>query len=264
MSDNNNPYAAPSANLEQPASADAVTLLPSPRTVSIGRGWGWLAEGFGYFKRSPVGWILGLVVGFLIVMVLNFIPLIGPLIYTLILYVLVGGIMLGCQEQSRGGQFQLGHLFEGFKNPTKLVILSVVATLLSIVVMVAVMGPIYFQLISMDPNDAESVAAAGDMFADPKAFILQGLIIMALFIPITMAIWFAPALIAIHDVPVIKSLKMSFVGCLKNMLPFLVFGIVALVLIFIGTIPLGLGLLVVMPMITAGSYVAYRDIYTES
>ncbi len=58
-------------------------------------------------------------------------------------------------------------------------------------------------------------------------------------------------------------MKMSFSGCLKNILPFLLYGVVALVMFFIGAIPVGLGLLVVMPVITASMYTAYRDIYYQ-
>lgn len=260
MSDNNNPYAAPSSNLEQEVATGEVVLLPTPKSVAFGRGWGWLAEGFNYFKRSPAGWILGMILGFLLVLVLNFIPIIGSIIYTLIMYVLIGGIMLGCHAQSRGEPFTVGHLFAGFKNPTKLILLSLLVMLISIVVMVAVMGSTYMKMMTLDPNDS---AAALEVIGDPKSFVLQFLIAMLLLLPLTMAVWFAPALIAIHDVPVIQSLKMSFSGCLKNVGPFLLFGVIALVLITLGSIPLGLGLLVVMPMATAGSYVAYREIFTE-
>jgi uncharacterized membrane protein len=58
-------------------------------------------------------------------------------------------------------------------------------------------------------------------------------------------------------------MKLSFAGCLKNVLPFLVYGIAGLVLLFLGAIPLGLGILVVWPTLTAAIYVAYRDIYFE-
>jgi uncharacterized membrane protein len=56
-------------------------------------------------------------------------------------------------------------------------------------------------------------------------------------------------------------MKMSFSGCLKNILPFLLYGIIAMVLFILATIPIGLGLLVVVPMLTASIYTGYRDIY---
>jgi len=109
-------------------------------------------------------------------------------------------------------------------------------------------------------GDPEAVAA---MMDDPQGFMLKFLIVMLIFIPLSMSIWFAPALIAINNVPLLASLKMSFVGCLKNILPFLLFGIIGLVFYVIAALPLGLGLLVFFPTFTAGSYVAYREIFTE-
>jgi uncharacterized membrane protein len=76
-----------------------------------------------------------------------------------------------------------------------------------------------------------------------------------------MAVWLAPALIAIHDTPVITAMKLSFFGCLKNVLPFLIYGILAMILFIIGALPLGLGLLIVMPMFFGSIYAAYKDIY---
>ena len=45
------------------------------------------------------------------------------------------------------------------------------------------------------------------------------------------------------------------------MLPFLIYGLIAAVLFVVGSIPLLLGLLVVIPMLTASVFVAYKDIY---
>jgi uncharacterized membrane protein len=62
-------------------------------------------------------------------------------------------------------------------------------------------------------------------------------------------------------VPVMQAFKLSFLGCLKNILPFLVFGLIALVLFFVSAIPFLLGWIVVMPVLTIAVYTAYRDIF---
>ncbi len=84
---------------------------------------------------------------------------------------------------------------------------------------------------------------------------------LALFMPVIMAIWFAPALMMLADKGVFESLKMSFIGCLKNIMPFLIYGIVALILLVIAMIPVGLGLLIMFPVMMAAMYVQYKDIY---
>jgi uncharacterized membrane protein len=67
--------------------------------------------------------------------------------------------------------------------------------------------------------------------------------------------------VALNEVPVLRALQLSFLGCWRNILPFLVYGLVALGLVFVGSIPFGLGLLVVFPLLTIAIYLAYRDIY---
>jgi uncharacterized membrane protein len=52
-------------------------------------------------------------------------------------------------------------------------------------------------------------------------------------------------------------------GCLRNFIPFIVYGIVMTVLLIIALIPLGLGMLVWVPLAIASSYTAYRSIFTE-
>ena len=79
-----------------------------------------------------------------------------------------------------------------------------------------------------------------------------------------MASWFAPALVAFQDLPAMQALIQSFLGCLRNVTAFAIYGTVLFVLFFVATIPLGLGLLILFPMIVASVYIGYRDIFAGS
>ncbi len=264
MSEDNNPYAAPSSNLEQTIDGGSSRLLPAPRSLPAGRGWGWIKDGFQFFKRSPLNWILGSLLGLVIVIVLNFIPIIGQLIYMLAVYVLVGGVMLGCHAQSRGEPFEVRYLFAAFSKPTKLIVLSLLMTVASMVIMGLAYGPAFLSMMTLSPGDTEGAVEATQMLGDPQVFLMKVLVSMLVFIPITMAVWFSPPLIAINDLSVVDALKTSFTGCLKNILPFLVFGVLGIIFYILAFIPIGLGLFVFFPTFTAATYVAYRDIFTES
>jgi uncharacterized membrane protein len=76
-----------------------------------------------------------------------------------------------------------------------------------------------------------------------------------------MAIWFAPILVALNDMSAVAAMKRSFSGCLRNVLPFLVYGIVMFILAIIATIPIGLGWLLLMPTLICATYVSYREIF---
>ena len=76
-----------------------------------------------------------------------------------------------------------------------------------------------------------------------------------------MAIWFAPALVFFNNMPPLDALKASFNACLKNILAFLVYGLIVLVLMFFAALPAGLGFLVLIPVLSGSVYASYRDIF---
>jgi len=76
-----------------------------------------------------------------------------------------------------------------------------------------------------------------------------------------MAFWFAPILIAVHNLPPVDAMKASFVACLKNVLPFLVYGVIGMALAVVAAIPFFLGLIVLVPVLVASIYTSYRDIF---
>jgi uncharacterized membrane protein len=90
---------------------------------------------------------------------------------------------------------------------------------------------------------------------------LAFLVMFALLLPVVMAIWFAPPLVVFHKMGAFEAMKASFVGCLKNIVPFVVYGLIGLVLAIVASLLLMLGWLVLGPVLAASIYAAYRDIY---
>lgn len=230
------------------------------RTVSAGQGWTWIADGFGLFKKAPGMWIALVIVLFVILIVLAFIPLLGAVATFLLMPLFLAGLMLGCRALQGGGGLEVGHLFAGFKEHTgNLIVLGALAIGGWIIVMLPVIAIVGAGTIfGLMRGDAAGAAAMGG------SFVLAWLIAMALSIPIYMALWFAPALVVLRGLAPVAAIKESFVGCLKNVVPFLIYGIVLLVLGIVAAIPLGLGWLVLGPVAIASIYVSYRDIYGDA
>jgi hypothetical protein len=230
------------------------------RAVEAGRGWTWIADGFGLFKKAPGMWIALVIVLFVILVVLVFIPLLGAVATFLLMPLFLGGLMLGCRALQGGGELELGHLFAGFKEHTgNLIVLGALSIAGWIIVMLPVIAIVGAGAIfGMMRGDAAGAAAMGG------SFVLAWLVAMALSIPIYMALWFAPALVVLRGLAPVAAVKESFFGCLKNVVPFLIYGIVLLVLGIVAAIPLGLGWLVLGPVAIASIYVAYRDIYGDA
>jgi uncharacterized membrane protein len=253
-----NPYQAPEAELTQPAEYGEMT---GPVSVPAGNGWTWIKNGFSHFRRNPGSWILSFIILIVLNIVFSLVPMIGSWITTLLSPVFAAGFMIGCRAQEDGDDFTVGHLFEGFKQNTGQLILVGLLYLIGVIIVtvLAVMAVIGSAGLGVFFGGDPAAMAANPDFSG--SIILAVLIMFLFLVPFIMAYWFAPALVALEGLSALNAMKMSFSGCLKNILPFLLYGIIAMVLFILATIPIGLGLLVVVPMLTASIYTGYRDIY---
>ena len=253
-----NPYRPPAALVFEIATATAAdaNFLPAGRVVDAARGWNWITDAFALFKKQPGNWILVLIVGVAITAVLHLLPIVG-LVSGLLFPVFNGGLMLGCRALDSGEQLTVGHLFAGFKeNTSNLVLVGVIVGVLSMLiavpVMLAAVGPAFITLLT---------GGRPDFALFGLRLVFGGLIVAALLLPVYMAMWFAPALVVLNGMSATAALKASFTACLRNVVPFLVYGVLMLVLYFVAMIPLALGLLVYLPVMFISIYTAYRDIF---
>jgi len=253
-----NPYAAPKAAVADETLVLDADYVPGGQARPASHGWSWIAQGWDLFKRQPGLWIGMMLLTIIIFMGASFIPLLG--MFTGIFWpVFMAGIAIGCRVLQEGGELELGHLFAGFQQKFgTLVGVGALAFLASFVVVLAVFAVMGFGMLgAMSSTDPEVLKSMG------LTMVLAMLIVAALLLPVMMAMWFAPALVVFHDLGAWESMKESFLGCLKNILPFLLYGVAALVLGLLAAIPLGLGWLVLWPVIVASLYTSYRDIYLK-
>ena len=234
-------------------------FIAAGRTVPAENGWKWIVEGWNLFKRQPGMWIALIVVFIVISIVLAFIPVLGSLVSMVLGPVFAAGLVIGCRAQDEGGELKIEHLFAGFRGRfgtlAAIGSLYLVATVVIVLVAGLVTGVKVFSLLGGGESDPGAIISAA------FTLLLAMLIVLALMLPVLMAIWFAPSLVAFHQLGAIEAMKASFIGCLKNMVPFLIYGLVLLVASVIASIPFGLGWLVLGPVIAASMYTAYRDIY---
>lgn len=250
----------PNPFLSSGSSSAGSSSTGESHTVAAGQGWAWIASGFELFKKQPGMWIVIVIVLFVILMVLAFIPFLGTIATFLLMPVFTGGLMLGCQSLERDGTLEINHLFAGFKAQTgNLVLLGAISIGAWIVVMLPVMAIMFF-----GAYFGASAGGAAGMGGMGVSFLLALLIVFGLSILIYMALWFAPALVVLRGTAPMAAIKQSFGACLKNIVPFLVYGIVMMVLSFVAMIPLLLGWLVLGPVFVASVYTAYQDIFGDA
>jgi uncharacterized membrane protein len=243
--------------------AEDLKLVLPGRIEPAGAGWTWIVEGWKLFAKSPVMWLASIILLLIFLVVLRRIPHIGPVAIVLLNPVFAAGFMVACRSLERGGEFELEHLFAGFRTRFGSLVLVGLLTLLGCVAIILVfLAFAGFSLIgALLTGDADTVLAAGA--ASAVAIMLGSLVALALAVPIAAACWFAPALVVMHGMSPLSALKMSLYGSFRNFIPFLVYGIIMTLFLIIAVIPVGLGLLVWLPLTIASTYVAYRRIFTE-
>ncbi len=252
------PLPGPAAN--DPGSP--VLVMPG-RKVRAGAGVDWVSEAWGLFRQAKLMWIVILVLLFLVHLGLGMVPWLGMWLPSLVSPILMGGIALGCRSLETGGDLELEHLLAGFRRNTGMLfaigLIYVVGEALIMGAFGAVAGT-SFMWAAMRGDEAAIMESLPD---DPLRLLLGGLVAASLAIPLMAAYWFAPALAMLHDVPALPAMKASLFASLRNWVAFLVYGLLMMVLAIAAAIPLGLGLLVWLPLLITSSYASYRAVFTE-
>jgi uncharacterized membrane protein len=229
------------------------------RVVDIGRSLQWLASGWDLFVRAPGAWVAISAILLVIIVFLNLVPLVGSIALAFLMPVLFAGLLAGCRELARGGALRVDHLFLGFRGDAtgKLVAIGVFS-LAGVAIVFVVMTLVGGGALISGEMIGRGMAGAGLVMG---GILLAAVIGLALLVPLSMALWFAPALILFGGMTPGPALKASFMGCLKNVLPFSVYGVVLFVLMVVAALPFLLGYLVLIPMIAGSIYASYVDIY---
>ena len=255
-----NPYAAPKAAVADETVVLNADFVPGGLSRPAGHGWSWIAQGWELFKRQPGMWIGMILLLLVIFLGASFLGVFGTLVTMLVGPVFAAGIMIGCKALGGGGELELGHLFAGFRERTGTLIgvgALYLAVYLVSVLFVSLATGVNMRTL-MGTGDVDALAGT-----DMTAFMLAMLLLLALLLPAIMAIWLAAPLVVLHQQGTLEAMKGSFSGCLKNILPFLLYSVALFVLSIFATLPLLLGWLVLGPVFAASIYTSYRDIYLK-
>ncbi len=239
--------------------------MNDPNSLPIDRGMAWWSAGFSLFSKSALTWIGITLLMFVIFAAFSLIPVIGGIASQVLAPVFLAGLMSGSRALKEGKELNINFLFTGFsKNTGQLVKLGIIY-MLGILVIIFILAVLVMGI----PGGREVIGnlQTGDpesMRSSFQFFMIVILIGTALYIPLLMAYWFAPALVMLDDMPPIMALQSSFKACLYNILPFTLYGLFGLVFCVIATIPFGLGYIILTPVVVTSIYAAYEEIYAES
>jgi hypothetical protein len=235
------------------------------RTVEPGRGLAWWSESWALFMRSALLWValaVILIVGFVLV---GMVPLLGSLATALLTPVFFASWLVAARKVERGGTLEIGDLFTCLQGDrlTPLIVLGALfaaATLVMFLVAGLLGAGAVFGMIGSGGMHRNS---AGGMMAAMGAGFMAMLVFFIFGMLATAALWFAPALVVFRNVAPTDAVMASLRAVLKNVLPFLIYGVIQIVLAIAASIPFGLGWLVLLPVMLLTAYVSYRDVFGE-
>ncbi|MBS1228509.1 MAG: hypothetical protein H6R17_1786 [Proteobacteria bacterium] len=249
-------------------------------TLPAARGWRWLTEGFAIFRRNQLRLSLAVLSYWILMALINSVPLLGQLAATLLIPVFSVSLMNACRLLEHGSPLPPQLLFSGFQqNLRSLLVLGAVYIAVSIAILAivaAVDGGVLFRLVVLGQSPSENTLTS-------ETVMFAGQLALVLFAPLMMAYWYAPVLVAWHGLPVGKSLFFSFVACLRNWRAFVVYsasiavvgalipgmlvGLLSAMSVggveLVSVVLTSLIVLVLLPTLYASFYVSYRDVFVS-
>jgi uncharacterized membrane protein len=259
MNEARNPYAPPNAPLEHFSMhvGEAGSLLANGRRVPVGNCTRWIKESYELFAQRPWKLIGTMLLLALISGVVSIVPF-SNLLNAFLWPVVAGGMAYALDQLRQTRSFALSAVFSGF-GPKFLPLATIgLVTLLSYAIMFVVFA------VRLGSDVAMSIIGGGQkLSAIPAGFWSTMVLTMVFTIPMTAATYLAAPLIILHDTRPVAAMKMSFAGCMKNIVPWALSAVLMMLLIFLSAIPLLLGLFVTLPMAVMLFYPMYRDIFVE-
>jgi uncharacterized membrane protein len=259
-----NPYAPPRAAVQDYVETSELgALVSNGRSRPVGSGWTWIVRGWQLFKAQPLMWFVVLIVFIVVSVVVQIIPVIGPILGFLFGPALFAGIFIAARNVDQGAPLTVGVVFAGFRERLGSLVLLALVQMLLFVAIGVVMYLVFGAQLMMIAGVLMTGKAAGAFAGVLGAFAGVLLMFLLLLGPVLAATYFATPLVALGGVGPVSAVTMSLIGCLKNILPFIVYTVGVVVLAIVASIPFLLGWILLLPVLMLSFYGAYRDIFHE-
>ncbi len=218
-----------------------------PLAPAFGRRW--VLEGFRLLRRQPVPLLATTFLYLLALMFATVLPIVGAFAPLILTPVFAVGLMHAVRAADRGQPLTPLLLFAGFRDDAGrawrgLLVLGVLNAFSTLLALGAASLADDGTLLRV----ATGQARADDPSLREPALAWAAAIFAIVYLPVQMALWYAPLFTAWHRVPPLKALFFSFVAVLRNKAAFLQYGIGWLLAALAASI-----LVQVLRLLTAGS-----------
>ena len=255
------------------------------RRVPAGQALAWWGEGWRSFLRAPLPWVGMSVAMLVLLLVLRALPLGGLLSQWLSLPLFALGVVFAAFLHKRWIQARtitpqgipVEPQTEGALGESAQLWKSRIVPLLLVSVLVLVLGGAFGAVLVLGLGALFGVGLASmgalshlmtpgaGMMAGVGAmaggmFTLMLLSLLAIFL-VSVAFWFVNTLVVLGGVQPWDAIRLSFKAGFANFGAILLFTLLLIPIGFVAMIPFGLGLLVLLPVISGASYASYQDVF---
>jgi uncharacterized membrane protein len=215
---------------------------------------------------QPGMWIVITLLFFVVSVFAQFVPFLGPIALALLTPALLAGTLFCAHEADTNRNIEAGFLFQVFQQKAKLnpmltlggmyLLGQFVIAILMVIVMFAVAGPTFWQMMQNKPVEPIDPQMIGTLLVAMLVFLVLLTVLMMLFV-------YAIPLVMFTDTDPFTAMKSSLLACWRNMWPLFFASVLYTLLAFIAMIPFFLGLLVLAPVSFAAWYASFCDIYPD-
>lgn len=220
-----------------------------------------MRDGFRLFRKNPLILIVLTMLVLLLALALSIVPYIGAYLLYLLTPIFLAGMMSACRDVDAGEEIEIAHLFAGFRDGGAQLATVGGVYLVSNVLIAGVTMMLGGEAL----REVMQAAAAGTpKDIDPQTADKAALAVTtaaALYLPVMMLMWFAPALVMFDKLPAWRALMLSLKACAVNMLPFLLYSVIMSALLMLAMMLFVVGLALWVPLAVVTTYVSYRDIF---
>jgi len=241
------------------------------RSVAVMRGWDWIVEGALIFSKAAGMWVALLCTLFVASRLLLLFPLTG-IVLVLLTPNFIAGLAHGARALEQDKPLRFGYLASGFLRSGVALIgvggLSLLGQILIVLLMAQIGGDAFTDISqALGSGVAPDAAAQETIEATAPRVVLAVLIGFLLLILLMMMTGFASLLAFFDGLGPLSAFALSLRACFKNVLPFLLYGIMLLTPI-LALMPLtvavrqpDLGLWLMSPLLLPSLYASYKDVF---
>jgi len=230
------------------------------RDVRASRGAAWIAAGWRLFRAWPMVW-MGLSAGWMLITFgLVLVPLVGAVAANLLQPVFFASFAIIARKQLAGEAPEMGDLFAGFRRPLRALVQLGALLLVAEIAIFFLMSLLGLPGAGGEGEEILTIADYLQLLQGKEWILVVGLVLTAV---VKGALWFAPAILAFHDLSTAHALRWSVFAALSNAGAMIVYGVVLTVVFLLGALPWGLGLLVVIPVMVASTYAGYAEVFED-